>query len=89
MNKTRIDFQVAAYNLQPPKWKIRDCSICGYPLSYVFSPDYEEVGFDSGCDCSFRGSNINQVSWNQVANYYNMQTDENIIKEMNKFWGFK
>lgn len=88
MNKTRIDFQVVAFNLHPPAWPVRNCSLCNYELSYVFDQTWEHVGFDSGCYCS-NTKNINQCSWDRLAEFYNMQTDKEVIEEMNKFWGFK
>ena len=87
MNKTRIHFQVAAFNLRPHKWVIHRCSMCNYPCGYVFSPNHEWVAYDSGCDCTGR-ENINECSWDKLAEIYNMQSNENVIKEMNNFWGF-
>ena len=87
--RTRIDFQVAAFYNKPGKWFIRECSICNYPLCYVFSPCFEYVGFDKGCNCSLKGTNIAECSWSDLANYYNMQTDPEYIKKMDEFWGFE
>ena len=87
--KTRIDFQAAAFNKKPGKWVVRDCTICKYPLSYLFSENHERVAFDRGCDCSsIRGYNINECSWEELSEYYNLQTNEKVIKTMNEFWGF-
>jgi len=85
--KTRIDFQIAAFKRRLPTWNIRQCSICNYPLAYVFCNNHEKLGYDSGCYCT-GGENIREVSWDQLADYYNMQTNEQYIKEMNDFWGF-
>lgn len=85
--KTRIDFQIAAFNRRPPRWVVRRCSICHYPLNYQFCDNHERVAFDSGCDCT-RSTNINECSWDRLADFYNMQTNESVIKEMNEFWGF-
>ena len=86
--KTRIDFQIAAFKKIPRKWPIHNCSICGYECGYVFDDDAEKVAYDSGCYC-IGIKNINEISWNRLANYYNMQTNEDTIKMMNEFWGFK
>lgn len=68
-------------------WYVRNCSMCEYPLAYVFSTDHEHVGFDAGCDCT--GSRVvRESSWGAVADNYNIQTDPNVIKKMNEFWGF-
>ena len=87
MNKTRIDFQVMAFKKIPSKWPIHKCSICGYQCGYLFDKDAERVAYDSGCYCAGR-ENVNEVSWSQLADYYNMQTNPEYIKEMNDFWGF-
>ena len=86
--KTRIDFQVAAFNLRPKKWVIHECSLCNYKCGYVFCPQHEEAGYDSGCDCTGTET-IRRVSWNELADHYNMQMNEDCIREMNEFWGFK
>lgn len=86
-DKTRIDFQVAAFKLRPKRWEIRDCSICGYKCSYIFSDNAERVAYDRGCYCT-NSSNIDECSWNDLANYYNLQKDEKYIRQMNQFWGF-
>lgn len=85
--KNRIDFQVAAFKYRPNKWVIHNCSICNYPCGYVFCPNHELVGYDSGCNCT-RQENINQCSWDKLAEYYNMQKNEEYIKKMDEFWGF-
>ena len=85
--KTRIDFQIAAFNKRPPKWVIHECSLCHYPCAYVFDGNHERVAYDSGCDCT-RQTNINECSWDRLAEYYNMQTNQDYIKKMNEFWGF-
>ncbi len=87
MIKNRLDFQIAAFNKRPGKWNIHNCSICNYPCGYVFCPDHERVAYDSGCDC-VREININECSWEKLAEHYNMQKNTDYIKEMNEFWGF-
>ena len=87
MHKTRIDFQEAAFNLKPKKWFIRKCSICGYDCGYVFIPNHEHVGYDSGCYCT-NSATVHPCSWDDLAEHYNDITDPEEIAEMNKFWGF-
>lgn len=87
MNKTRIDFQVAAFDKRPAKWVIHHCGFCKYPCGYVFDSNYECVAYDRGCDCTVQ-TNINECSWDRLAEQYNMQTDEEVIKKMDEFWGF-
>lgn len=86
--KTAEDFKQQAKEKSINSWHIRDCSMCDYPLLYVFSPDKEEVAFDSGCDCNRGGPNYQMRTWDSIAEHYNMQTHPDVIKEMNIFWGF-
>lgn len=87
-NKSGNDFKEAATKIKPNKWIIHHCSICNYPCGYVFSSNYEHVGYDSGCDC-VSYENIQPRSWDDLAAQYNVQNNEEYIKEMNKFWGFE
>ena len=52
---------------------IRDCSLCGYELSYRFAND--KVYFDSGCDCVSYYSPPQERSWQELANYLNNNPD--------------
>lgn len=61
--------------------------MCNYACGYVFSPDYEQVGYDSGCDCTRRYI-INPSSYEDIASHYNMQKNDDYIKKMDEFWGF-
>lgn len=83
--KTPEEFELQANNKGIIKWQIRECSICNYPLSYYFSNG--QVTFDSGCDCT-RLNNIRQSSWNDVADFFNMQEHPSLVEKMNQFWGF-
>lgn len=83
--KTGEDFKKQALKHNISYWIMRNCSICDYPLKYVF--ENGEVYFDSSCNCT-NFYNLQLRSWENVANYYNMQTDENVIKEMDSFWKF-
>lgn len=83
--RTAEEFKQAAQTHNITSWNIRDCSLCGYPLSYYF--DGDNVSYDSGCDCiSF--SNIQPRSWEDVAEHYNRQTHPDYIKTMDAFWHF-
>ncbi len=87
--KNRLDFQIAAFKIKPDKWVVHHCTICNYPCGFVFAGDWEIVAYDNGCDCVRGGyKNVSPVSWGRLADHYNSQTNEDYIKEMNKFWGF-
>lgn len=83
--RTVEDFekQVAAKDIR--KWSFRKCSMCRYPLGYVFAGC--QVGFDSGCYCTGTQT-ILPASMEDVADMYNMQDNPELIAEMDKFWGF-
>lgn len=75
--------QVKAKNIT--YWHIHDCSLCGYGCGYHFIND--EVYYDNGCYCT-NGKNLNPRSWEDLAESYNMQTNEGYIKKMDDFFGF-
>lgn len=52
---------------------IRNCSMCNYPLAYLF--EQGDVGFDAGCDC-VTYHNIRLSSYQAVADHVNIQNDE-------------
>lgn len=82
--RTPEEFKEAAAKRGLNEWVIRRCSMCNYPLSFVFSGDF--VGFDSGCDCVTYHTPLKPCSWADIAKHYNMQNHEDVIKEMNQFW---
>lgn len=84
--RTPEEFRSQAIKLNINYWEHHRCAICEEPVGYYFFtyPNCEVV-FDSGCGCSF-GSNPRPSSWQDVAEFYNMQTDEDVIKKMDEFW---
>jgi hypothetical protein len=52
----------------------RECSLCGYPMSY--SREGERLFYDPGCDCSWRGREPRE--WQSAADWINMQTNPTI-----------
>lgn len=77
--------QVAKKNIL--KWPVHDCSMCGYECGYLFNYEGYEVVYDNGCYCTGITRN-SQRSWEDVLEHYNLQTHPDVIKEMDKFWGF-
>lgn len=71
-------------------WRPAICSKCGYPRGFMFNTLHDCVFHDFGCWCNkdvyikFRVS-----AWQEVADYYNAQTDMAVIAEMDTFWGFE
>lgn len=64
---------------------IRDCSICGVPIGYIFFHD-REVYFDGSCGCCCGSPRLS--SWEEVAEHYNRQTNECVIAQYDEFWHF-
>lgn len=79
------EFKIQAAKIGITRWPIHNCSICGYPCGYLFHDD--QVFYDSGCDC-VNYADIQPKTWEDVAQQYNMQTNEKYIAEMDSFWGF-
>ena len=89
MRKMDEDFRKASLEKHIDYWPVHKCSICNYQCGYMFF-QYEdaEVVYDNGCDCTRRY--VKQISsWEAVAEFYNVQTNEKVIEEMKKFWGFE
>lgn len=85
--RTVQEFKDPALKVKPSKWIVHRCGMCDYPCGYVFSHDYERVGYDSGCDCTAYDC-IKPSSYDDLCNHYNRQSSPEYIEKMNKFWGF-
>ena len=59
---------------------LRDCSICGYPITYIVYHD--ELFVDSGCWCMKGPPTITQLDWQKAADLINMQTN---LEHRNRF----
>lgn len=79
------DFTNKAKEKNIARWILHKCSMCGYPCGFRFYPD-GSVGYDSGCFCSSQP--VRHSGWGEVAEHYNEQTNDEVIKEYNEFWGF-
>lgn len=83
--KSPEEFKIQADKLNIENWPTRACSICGYPMEYVFIGG--NVFYDSGCDCTSRMC-LEPRTWHDIAYRYNSQQDAEVIKEFDRFWGF-
>jgi hypothetical protein len=95
MIKTADQLKEQAKKIHLTFWPIHDCSICGYTCGYYFEHDWEDVFYDSGCDC-VTYSNIQERSWENVADNYNLNQPENnpkiskeFLDKLNKIWQFE
>lgn len=78
------DFKKSAEKNNITEWRMHDCSLCGYKCGFKFID--EKVFYDNGCYCVMMSPRL--CSWESVANHYNIQTDEDIIKKYKEFWRF-
>lgn len=86
--KTGEDFKRAVEEHGITYWPVRDCSLCGYELAYLFGHEDYEVIFDAGCDC-VRIHKRHVRHWPDVANLYNMMIQDPEVKErVKQFWKF-
>ena len=72
---------------------LRDCSMCGYPIVYLFR--FDKPMIDTGCFCTGRGSVIRTTTWEDIASHYNRNQPENNpaispewVAETDTKWGF-
>lgn len=84
--RTAEEFAAAVKSLGISELVVRECSSCGYALKYLFRGD--KVFYDSGCHCVDYGPDIQPRSYHEVADYYNRQTSERVIADLNSVFGF-
>lgn len=82
--KTAEDFEKAVKERNIETWIISSCTICDYPLGFLFRDN--KVYFDHGCICTLRVPRL--TNFEEVAQIYNMQGDKDTVTKMNEFWGF-
>ena len=75
------------------RWRVHDCSMCGYPCSFII--DGEKVSYASGCEC-VSYYHVQKRSWDELTNTYNMNQPENnpkikqeYLDELNETWQFE
>ena len=81
------EFKEQAKLLGITHWDSHECHFCKYMTKYIFSGGL--VLFDQGCDCLKQHNDYVVRSWDDIADYYNMQTSPDVIEKFDKFWGFK
>lgn len=90
MRRTAEEFRRQAITKGISRWVVRNCSFCRYPCGYLFliGDAHSEVGYDSGCKCSTYPSPLQERTWDDVAEHYNIQSSRDVLKEYDEFWGF-
>jgi len=89
MEVTGKQLKEIAYIRRITSWTCDHCSVCDYPIKYVFQGSYPEVIFDPGCTCTIEVAKLDRYdhsSWDEVAAFINMQSDSEKVKEIVKFW---
>ena len=74
------------------EWYRRDCSLCGYKLRYLFpllkgSSNERACLYDVGCDCTGRSLNLVLRAWEDVAQQFLIQINDEVIEGYMKEWG--
>jgi|AntDeeMinimDraft_5_1070356.scaffolds.fasta_scaffold03970_6 hypothetical protein len=65
-------------------WESHKCGLCGAPVGTEIKNG--EASYNSSCGC---GQSPNHShGWDNVADRYNMQSNEDVITKMDEFWGF-
>jgi hypothetical protein len=84
---TADELKQIAYSKRITSWTADRCADCDYPIKFIFG---ETVTHDPGCHCSdketHRPIRFQASSWQLVADWINMQTDGDKIKEIKQFW---
>ncbi len=88
MKRSGEEFKKAAIKKGITHWDCHECGLCGYMCRWIFGENHEIVVFDHGCDCTRRYIHSTRT-WDDVANNYNIQTSDEIIATMDKYWGFE
>lgn len=65
----------------------RDCSLCGYMCSYVIRDD-GNLYYDPGCYCTNRRGGREPRSWDDAANWINIQSDDDQREKIMRRFGF-
>lgn len=84
--KSPDDFARAVSERQLSRFNLRDCSMCGYPVGYVFGAG--RIAIDTGCDCVTYGPVITETEWESLADHYNRQKNPEYIAQMDAYFGF-
>lgn len=82
---TPSEFKFAARVHNIDHWELHNCTFCGYRCGFIFVN--EKVYYDHGCYCSVK-QKLRNSDWAEVADWFNIQTNETVLKNFNKFWGF-
>jgi hypothetical protein len=63
------------------------CSICGFMTAYIRC--YDELFFDSGCECCYNPNSLHPRSWDEAARWIEMQDKPEIKADLMKAFGLK
>lgn len=63
------------------------CGLCGYMTKYVRSGN--RIWFDRGCDCMGNGQNFETRSWQDAANWINMQSNPAVQQRLAREFGLE
>ena len=82
---TGEELQLAVLKSGREQLPMRNCSICGYLLSYMIIDG--QAYFDSGCNCTEMPSDPRHTSWHNVARHINIQPSIEARNRIRQDWG--
>lgn len=86
--RTAEEFKKSALENRIDFWHIRNCAMCDYPLGYIICLENDSVKFDCGCYC-VTYKRKQDSSWQDIAYFYNSQSNNAVIAKFNEFWRFE
>ena len=78
------EFKIQAELNNITYWPSHNCSICHKSVGTEIVNG--EPSYRSACRCGWSPNHSH--GWEYVAQKYNMQSNKDVIKRMDKFWGF-
>ena len=82
--RTVEEFQSQVDKLGLTKWTVDRCGLCNCDCGYVFQNG--QVFYDANCRCLT--DELEPVSWDEIAEHYNLQSRPEVSAAMDAFWGF-
>ena len=77
-------FRKIVKNRNIKEWTFNYCFLCGKPLTFCFEDD--NIILKNYCECDNTTINMDKISYDEFAIWYNSQIDKKILQKYNNFW---